>query len=59
MEWDKASAKFYNESHNLRRVSVGNITPSEVYVQRCQMFKENPPVALGEQWDGVYRLTKK
>ncbi len=44
MEWDKAIAKF-NESRNLERVSVGNITPSEVYVQRCQTFKENPPVA--------------
>lgn len=58
MEWDEAIAKF-NESRNLERVSVGNITPSEVYVQRCQTFKENPPVAPGEQWDGVFRLTKK
>lgn len=58
MEWDEAIAKF-NESRNLERVSDGNTTPSEVYVQRCQTFKENPPVAPGEQWDGVFRLTKK
>ena len=58
MEWEEAIAKF-NESRNLERLSVGNITPSEVYVQRCQTFKENPPVAPGEQWDGVFRLTKK
>lgn len=30
--------------------------PSEIYIERCEAFKENPP---GEDWDGVYTLTSK
>jgi adenylate cyclase len=58
MEWDEAIAKF-NESMKIERICVGKTTPSEVYIQRCRTFKENPPVAPGEKWDGVFRLTKK
>jgi len=58
MEWDEAVAKF-NEALKIERVPDGKTTPSEVYIQRCKTFKENPPVAAGEKWDGVFRLTKK
>ncbi|MBW2020843.1 MAG: adenylate/guanylate cyclase domain-containing protein [Deltaproteobacteria bacterium] len=58
MEWDEAIAKF-NESLKIERITDGKTTPSEVYIQRCKAFKENPPVAPGEKWDGVFRLTKK
>jgi adenylate cyclase len=58
MEWGEAIAKF-NESRKLERVSDGKTTPSEIYIQRCKTFRENPPVAPGEKWDGVFRLTKK
>jgi adenylate cyclase len=58
MQWDEAIAKF-NESMKIERISDGKTTPSEVYIRRCRTFKENPPVAPGEQWDGVFRLTKK
>ena len=30
--------------------------PSEMYLERCQNFLENPPE---DDWDGVYNLTKK
>ena len=58
MEWDEAVAKF-NEALKIERVPDGKTTPSEVYIQRCKAFKENPPVAPGEKWDGVFRLTRK
>lgn len=58
MEWGEAMARF-NESMKIERISGGKTTPSEVYIQRCRTFKENPPVAPGEKWDGVFRLTKK
>jgi len=58
MEWDEAIAKF-KEALKIERIPDGKITPSEVYIERCETFKENPPVAPGEKWDGVFRLTKK
>jgi adenylate cyclase len=30
--------------------------PAKRYIQRCQLFQENPP---GADWDGVYTLTTK
>jgi adenylate cyclase len=58
MEWDEAVAKF-NEALKIERVPDGKTTPSEVYIRRCKTFGDNPPVAPGEKWDGVFRLTKK
>ena len=58
MEWDEAIAKF-NESLKVERISGGKTTPSEVYVQRCKTFRESPPVAPGEKWDGVFHLATK
>ena len=58
MEWDEAIAKF-KEALKIERIPDGKTTPSEVYIERCETFKENPPVAPGEKWDGVFRLTKK
>ncbi|NVL90464.1 MAG: adenylate/guanylate cyclase domain-containing protein [Desulfobacterales bacterium] len=58
MEWDEAVAKF-NESLKIEQIFDGKTTPSEVYIQRCKRFKENPPAAPGEEWDGVFRLTEK
>ena len=58
MEWDQAIARF-SESLDLERVPDGKTTPSEVYIRRCELFKENPPVTPGKKWDGAYSLTKK
>ncbi|MBW2330686.1 MAG: adenylate/guanylate cyclase domain-containing protein [Deltaproteobacteria bacterium] len=58
MEWDEAIAKF-NESLKVERISGGKTTPSEVYIKRCKTFEENPPIAPGKKWDGVFHLAKK
>ena len=58
MAWDLAIARF-EEALEIERVPDGKTTPSQVYMDRCRAFKENPPVAPGEEWDCVCRLTKK
>ena len=58
MEWAEAISKF-RESQRLERVPDGITTPSEVYISRCEAYKENPPVAPGVKWDGIHRLAKK
>jgi adenylate cyclase len=58
MEWDQAIARF-KESLKIERVPDGKTTPSEVFINRCEEYRENPPVPPGEKWDGVYRMTKK
>lgn len=58
MKWNEAIALF-KQSLKIERIPDGITTPSEVFIKRCVEFKENPPVAPGEKWDGVYRMTKK
>jgi adenylate cyclase len=55
-QWDDAMAKF-TESEKLEEVfPQRSITPSRVYIERCEFFKENPP---GVHWDGSWALTSK
>ena len=56
--WDNAIEKF-SQSYTLERFPFEKTNPSEVFIQRCREFKQHPPVAVGEKWDGVFRLTKK
>lgn len=58
MEWAQAAAVFEKAVH-MERIPDGKTTPSRVYMDRCRDCKVNPPVAPGETWDGVFRLTKK
>lgn len=58
MEWPAAVSHF-EESLKIERVPEGKTTPSEVFIKRCKEFMENPPVAPGEKWDGIYRMTQK
>jgi adenylate cyclase len=58
MEWDKA-IKYFSESLKIERIPDGDTTPSEVFLKRCMVFKQNPPVPKGKQWDGVFRMTQK
>jgi len=58
MAWNEAMAVF-EKAAQIERVPDGKTTPSQVYIDRCRAFRENPPVAPGESWDGVFRLTKK
>lgn len=63
MEWDKAIALFTKaldfEPHHPERDPGSKTTPSHVYITRCENYKENPPVAAGETWDGVFTATSK
>ena len=55
-EWDNAIIQF-KESENLEDdFKSRNTTPSKIYIERCDMFINNPP---GEDWDGVWRMTTK
>jgi adenylate cyclase len=58
MEWSRGLAVF-EKAAEIERIPDGKTTPSHVYMDRCRDFKINPPVAPGETWDGVCRLTKK
>lgn len=63
MKWDLAIETFTEclqyEPHHPDRDPGCTITPSDVYIQRCKSYKQNPPVAEGEQWDGVFTATEK
>src|SRR5262249_6419573 len=55
-QWDEAMAKFA-ESEKLEEVFPRRpTTPSRVYIERCEFFKEQPP---GPHWDGAWELTSK
>ncbi|MDD4872439.1 MAG: adenylate/guanylate cyclase domain-containing protein [Kiritimatiellae bacterium] len=56
--WNLA-LQYFKESEKLERFRDGKITPSELLISRCQQYRITPPVAQGQEWDGVYRLTKK
>ncbi|MDM8556528.1 adenylate/guanylate cyclase domain-containing protein [Desulfococcaceae bacterium HSG7] len=58
MKWDEAIAEF-TLALKLERSPAGKINPSSVYIERCRLYKDKPPVAPGEIWDGVHTLTKK
>jgi adenylate cyclase len=56
--WDKA-LRVFEKASKLERNPDDLTTPSKVFMERCRVFKESPPVLSGEEWDGVFRLTKK
>lgn len=56
--WDEAISKF-EEADEYERYPDAKTTPSQVFIGRCREYKENPPVPPGDEWDGVYRMTKK
>ena len=63
MEWDEAIKMFTLcldlEPHHPDRDPGSTSTPSHIYIQRCEQYKANPPVAEGEVWDGVFTATEK
>lgn len=59
-KWDEALVHF-KESREFEWIRFPDLkgkktNPSEVYIERCEAFKESPPAA---DWDGVYTLTSK
>ena len=63
MQWDEAIKMFTLcldfEPHHPDRDPGSATTPSHIYIQRCEKYKANPPVAEGEVWDGVFTATEK
>ncbi|MBF0302990.1 MAG: adenylate/guanylate cyclase domain-containing protein [Desulfamplus sp.] len=33
--------------------------PSDLFIERCKMFKKIPPVETGQEWDGVWVMSSK
>jgi adenylate cyclase len=59
MKWDEA-IKVFKESEKHEDDYPGRPTnPSKKLISRCEEYKENPPVNAGDEWDGVYTMTKK
>ena len=59
MDWDGAIIKF-NESSKFEEEFVGRPNnPSNKLIERCEEYKEIPPVMGDEDWDGVFTMTKK
>ena len=55
-DWDKALALFKKAEDMEDHFTSRNTTPSSIYIDRCMMFKNNPP---GQDWDGVWTMTSK
>ena len=55
-DWDKAIRAFEISEKMEEQFTSRNTTPSSVYIQRCLMFRDNPP---GKDWDGVWTMTSK
>ena len=55
-DWDSA-IKYFEKANSLEdHFASRNTTPSSVYIDRCTMFKQNPP---DDDWDGVWAMTSK
>jgi adenylate cyclase len=58
MDWDRA-IDIFRKARGVERFPENEVTPSDIYLKRCKAYKERPPAASGEEWDGVHRLTEK
>lgn len=54
--WDAALKKFTESAALEEMFPTRPTNPSRVYLERCSLFKENPP---GADWDGTWVLTSK
>jgi adenylate cyclase len=55
-DWDKA-IKAFEECNKIEEDYIGRpTTPCNVYIGRCEEFKENSP---GKDWNGAFKLTSK
>ena len=55
-KWDKAISQFQKAEEMEEHFTSRNTTPSAVYIDRCAMFRDNPP---GKDWNGVWVMTSK
>lgn len=54
--WDEAIEKFKGVNAKVLSLTGASDGPSEMYIERCQEFKSNPPPA---GWDGSWEMTSK
>jgi adenylate cyclase len=54
--WDRAIEQFEKANQLLSRAEGVSDGPSEMYLDRCQYFKANPPPA---DWDGSWEMDSK
>ena len=55
-EWKIALNKF-QQSENLEdKFDSRNTTPSQIYIQRCKMFINNPPEKIGMEWEDDIKI---
>jgi adenylate cyclase len=55
-EWDQAIAKFKQSIETMHAALGESDGPSEMYLERCEYFKQNPPPS---NWDGSWEMTSK
>ena len=55
-KWDDAILNFTKASKALEIDPGKGDGPSEMYIERCEYFKKEPP---GENWDGSWEMTSK
>ena len=55
-EWAKAKKRFKDSLSLEENFTDRPTTPSEVYLDRCEYFKADPPE---KDWDGVWTMTSK
>ena len=54
--WDQALEIFKDSEKMEEKFISRNTNPSLVYINRCKMFKQNPP---NKDWDGVWTMKSK
>ncbi|MCP4105070.1 MAG: adenylate/guanylate cyclase domain-containing protein [Desulfobacteraceae bacterium] len=57
MKWGKA-IECFSQSRKLEHGS-GNTNPSEIYLNRCKIYKNNKSIIPDEKWEGIFRVSKK
>lgn len=55
-KWDEAKAAFAQASEAMTHDPAKLDGPCEMYMERCDYFKQNPP---GDSWDGSWEMTSK
>ena len=55
-KWDAAIQQFTKTEIMEDHFTSRNTTPSAVFINRCKLFKENPP---GDDWNGVWTMATK
>ena len=55
-KWDEAIELFHSANDVLRPHPDEMDGPCEMYIERCEYFKQNPP---GADWDKTWQMTSK